>query len=185
VAAVAVVTDRARLARYSHAGTLLMFGTTFGILMIVKTKIAWYVLPLYPYAALLVAGLVDRLQRLGAQASRRAVARALRAGIGFVFALMAVAASYNLYHIVRLERGRVQVFFERAVEVCGDGIVYADERRDPVIRFRLRRYGIAAGDAEDAPCFVVRADTPPLSRMATSRVVLETGGFVLWRPWQE
>jgi len=181
IAIVAVITDRARLARYSHAATLLVFGITLGILMVVKTKIAWYLLPLYPYAALLVAGLVDRLQRLGSASSRRLVARACRAGIVIAFAMMTVAASYNLYKVVRLERGRVQLFFERAAEVCDEETVYADERRDPVIRFRLRRYGIASGDPKDAPCFVVRADTPPVPEMATSRIVLDEGGFVLWR----
>ena len=181
VALVAVATDRARLARYSHAATLLAFGLTLGILMGVKTKIAWYVLPLYPYAALLVAGLVDRLQRVGAGSSRQVVAKAGRGAVVAIFAVMALAASYNFYRIVRLERGPVQVFFERASRICDDGMIYADEREDPVIRYRLRRYGIERGDPTEAPCFVVRADTPPNAEMATSRVMLDEGGFVLWR----
>jgi hypothetical protein len=180
VAIVAVATDRPRLARYSHTATLLAFGLTFGILMMAKTKIAWYVLPLYPFAALLVAGLVDRLWRVAAGSSR-VFARASRVGVVVVFAMMALAASYNLYRIVRLERGPVQVFFERTGEICDDGVVYADERRDLVIRYRLRRYAIEPGDPMEAPCFVVRADTPPHPAMATSRVVMEKGGFTLWR----
>jgi 4-amino-4-deoxy-L-arabinose transferase-like glycosyltransferase len=182
LAVVATLLDRRRLSEYRYGGTLLAFFLFFGMLNITKTKIAWYLLPLYPFAAVLVAGLVERLRQLvirpGLYPRWRVGAASLVAAI---FTLTAAAAAHNLYSIVRFQPGPVQEFFRSARALCGDDLVYADERMSVYFAYQVRRHGLRTESPGDAGCFIAREDTmlPPRAE-EIHRKRLMVAGFVLW-----
>jgi 4-amino-4-deoxy-L-arabinose transferase-like glycosyltransferase len=181
VAVAAALWDRGRAA-FRRAGPLLVLLITLILLHLSQTKIAWYTLPLYPYGALLVAALVDRLttwrQRRGegGRSGRALPFAALMAGV-----LMALFALHNVYTVVRLEDGSTRVFFSRVAAVCGTDTIYADERETLHLRFLLRRYEMRRGTPESAECWVERTDTPGMPGRTDAVVVTEGGGFRAWQ----
>jgi hypothetical protein len=182
VAVVAVLLQRAKLARFERLGTLLTLFCLAAALQGSKTKIAWYVLPLYPFLALLVAAVVADLQEL---AKRRAQ---LGAGLLVVMACaIAPYAAFNAYSLLRLPRGPAQRFYAEVQGRCrGEEVVYADPRDSAPIHYLALRYGMRPGAAGTATCTVARVDTPlPAGFTSTHREVVRGAGYVLWRRNQQ
>jgi 4-amino-4-deoxy-L-arabinose transferase-like glycosyltransferase len=176
----AVLLARRRFWRFERAGALLSLGLIAAVLQVSKTKIAWYVLPLYPFLALAVAGLVSELEGVARSRDRRR-ARVAVAGLVAVAAVTAPFAAHNAHTIATLARGPVQVFFSGLAPRCGDDLVYADARSDVHVEFFLRRYELRRGPAGGAACTVTRVDTAlPVGFAASHREVRRGGGFVLW-----
>jgi 4-amino-4-deoxy-L-arabinose transferase-like glycosyltransferase len=179
LAAAAALADRRR-AEFRRSGPLLTLAVTLAGLQLSRTKIAWYVLPLYPYGALLVAALADRLREAWAApaAGRRGRAAALAGGLALAV-WMGPFAARNLYTVVRMQTGSVQRFFTRVVETCGRDTAWADSRDSLHVRFLLRRYGIDRGGVGEAACAVLRIDAPGADEAAP--VVAEGAGFLAVR----
>jgi 4-amino-4-deoxy-L-arabinose transferase-like glycosyltransferase len=181
VAVAAVLLQRRKLPRFERSGTLLTLLCLGAALQLSKTKIAWYVLPLYPFLALLVAALVADLEELLPRRPRLAAAL-----LALVFAVMAPFAAFNAYSLLRLQRGPAQRFYSQVQERCrGEDIVYADTRDSAPIHYLTLRYAMRQGGPESATCTVARLDTPlPAEFSATHREVLRGAGYVLWRRQQ-
>ena len=182
VAVVAVLLRREKLARFERSGTLLTLFCLAAALQGSKTKIAWYVLPLYPFLALLVAALVADLEAWAARRPRLAAG-----GLALVFAAMAPFAAFNAYSLLRLPRGPAQRFYAEVQERCrGEEVVYADTRDSAPIHYLALRYGMRPGAAGTATCTVARVDTPlPAGFTSTYREVVRGAGYVLWRRNQQ
>lgn len=173
-AIVTILLRRSRLWRFERAGALLTFACIALVLQLSRTKLAWYVLPLYPFLAIAVAALVADLEEL---LPRRAAAAALAA----IAALTAPFAAYDAYAIARLRRGKAQIFFSGVKERCGDDVVYADARDSVHIHYFLLRHRLREGLLGEGTCKVTRTDTVlPAGFTATNREVTRGGGFVLW-----
>jgi 4-amino-4-deoxy-L-arabinose transferase-like glycosyltransferase len=181
VAVVAVLLRRDKLERFERAGTLLTLACLGAALQLSKTKIAWYVLPLYPFLAVLVAALVADLLEMAPRRPRLAAAL-----LALVFTAMAPFAAFNAYALLRLPRGPAQRFYAGVQERCrGEGIVYADTRDSAPIHYLTLRYGMRRGAPGSATCTVARVDTElPAGFFATHREVLRGAGYVLWRRQQ-
>ena len=182
VAVIAVLLRREKLARFERSGTLLTLLCLAAALQGSKTKIAWYVLPLYPFLALLVAAMVADLLELQARRPRLAAA-----ALALVFAAMAPFAAFNAYSLLRLPRGPAQRFYAEVQERCrGEEIVYADTRDSAPIHYLALRYGMRPGAAGTATCTVARVDTPlPDGFTSLYREVVRGAGYVLWRRDQQ
>jgi 4-amino-4-deoxy-L-arabinose transferase-like glycosyltransferase len=178
VAVLAVLFRRHTLPRFERAGTLLTLLCIAVALQGSKTKIAWYVLPLYPFLALLVAALVADLLEVAARRPRLAAA-----SLALVFGVMAPFAAFNAYSLARLPRGAAQRFYAQVQERCrGEDVVYADPRDSAPVHYLSLRYGMRAGAAGSATCTVARLDTElPPGFFTTHREVLRGAGYVLWR----
>jgi len=181
VAVAAMLVQRRKLPRVERAGTLLTLACLAAVLQASKTKIAWYVLPLYPFLALVVAALVADLQELARARPRLGAALLVLTGCAIL-----PYAALNAYSLVRLPRGAAQRFYAQVEARCaGEAIVYADTRDSTPIHYLTLRYGMRSGPAGSATCTVARTDSVlPSGFPAGHREVLREGGYVLWLPQQ-
>jgi hypothetical protein len=180
-AVAAVLLQPRKLPRFERAGTLLTLLCLAVALQVTRTKIAWYLLPLYPFLAILVAAMVADLEVLAKVRPRLGAALLLA-----VFALIGLFAARNAYSLVRMQRGSTQGFFSSLEDRCGGDAVYADRRESAPIHYLTLRYGVREGEAGSATCTVTRLDTPlPEGFTAGNREVLREGGYVLWIRQQE
>ncbi len=181
-AVLALATVRRERWRFTRAGSLLTLALIALVLQSSRTKIAWYVLPLYPFLALAVGALAADLERLARLATSGATRRLAAASLAVLFVVCAPFAAHNAYSLARLSRGPVQTFFAAASEVCGEDLVYADGRENVHIRYLLLRHGLERGPAGASDCIIARTDTEGAPGGTEGwRELARGGGFVLWR----
>jgi len=182
LACVAPFFNRRRLAAYPAAAPLLSIGILMAVISSMATKLAWYVLPLYPYAAVLVGGLFDSCWSLVWDRSRSLRSRMIPSVAALLMiGVVGLCAARNLRDIVFLQRGWMQRFFERSIARCGDELVYADAQLPGDLRYLLRRYRVPRGEPGASRCFIrwLDADPTPSSERACSRVD-KAGHLALW-----
>jgi len=172
IAVAAALVDRRRLAEYRVAAPLLSITLLMLIISSIGTKLAWYMLPLYPYGALLVGDLVDRCRRFGSGGLIAVLA---------VAAVLGYPAARNARDIARLRRGWMETFIGRSRARCGDEITYDDPRLPGDIAYLLRHERIERAPRGTSRCSIGWRDTEgsPSSGDAC-RVVDAQGHLALW-----
>ena len=155
------------------------------LLSAMQTKLAWYLMPVYPFAAVLVGGLVERLRGAARDPARRLPLRA-SAAFGVFLIVLAIAgyAVRNLRGIERLRREWQQVFFEKVLAGCTTPPVYVDARLPRDLAYQLRRHGIRREAALSAGCVIAWRDTtyPEEERHEVETVLARGNLKLLARP---
>jgi 4-amino-4-deoxy-L-arabinose transferase-like glycosyltransferase len=173
--------DRPRLREYRVAAPLLSVLIVMATISLMQTKLAWYVLPVYPYAAVLVGGLFDAC-RMWAAGTTLWPVRALAAASALAIAGVVTAyAGRDVRDIALVKRGWMQTFFEGADARCHGSLAYADERLPGDLLYLLRKHRVALGPPGEATCFIGwREDDPPNGVQGVYRRVEVKGHLSLW-----
>jgi len=160
IALVAPLFQPRMLLRYPTFGAVAHVVLLLVLLSTMQTKLAWYLMPVYPFAAVLVGGLMEQLRGTAQDPTRRLPLRA-SAAFGAVLVLLAIAgyAVRNLRGIERLRPEWEQVFFEKTLARCTSRPVYVDARLPFDLAYLLRRHGIRREDALAAGCVIAWRDT--------------------------
>lgn len=182
IAVVVSLVKRAGERAYARLAPALFVAFLMVLIAAMQTKLAWYMLPLYPFAAVMVGDLFERCRRYAMNADRTLLRRALAGAVTLAIALdVSAYAARDLRNIVTLKRGWMEPFFERAVAECGEDLAYGDKEVPGDVAFLLRRLGVDEHPADASRCVIaLRVEAPPTTRRSPCARVEQIGHLALW-----